>query len=181
MKIITIDKQLYRQRLNRVIIGFIITLTVLSIAFGTALIAIFAEQMNDVVLSAGNTEPSSNFKYNFLGVVLALLSCAAILNYLKTTPFFHEIYYVWQHKQIHNLIYRKLKKIKVAAFENDDTNAMIVLHYYYTSLNQVYVLDDNTLTLSSLKQDHEKLTELISSKGMSIEVDQFDKKMIADF
>lgn len=181
MKIITINKQLYRQRLNRVIIGFIITLTILSIAFGSALIALFAEQINDVVLSAANTESSSNFKYNFLGVVLSLLFCAAILNYLKKTPYFHEIYYVWQLKQIHNLVYRKLKKIKSAAFEDIDKNAMVVLHFYYTSLNQVYVLDDNTLTLSSLKQEHEKLNELISSKNMAIEVDQFDKKMIASF
>ncbi|MDG1753049.1 MAG: DUF3087 family protein [Thalassotalea sp.] len=181
MKIIEIDKSTYRQRLNRVIIGFIITLTVLSIAFGSALIAIFSEQINEVIIAAGDNKPASNFKYNFLGVVFALLSCAAVLQYLKTTPFFYEIYYVWQLKQIHNLIYRKLKRIKTAAFDNVDKNAMIVLHYYYTSLYQVYVLDDNTLTISSLKQEHQKLNEFVLSKDMSIEIEQFDKKMITTF
>jgi hypothetical protein len=181
MKILEIEKSIYRQRLNRVIVGFIITLTILSITFGSVLIAIFSEAMNDVAIAVGESEPASNFKYNFLGVVFALLSCAAILQYLKTTRFFHEIFYVWQLKQIHNLIYRKLKRIKVAAFENIDINAMIVLDYYYTSLNQVYVLDDNTLTISSLKQEHQKLNEFILSKGLSINIEQFDKKMIKTF
>jgi hypothetical protein len=181
MKIIEIDKTIYRQRLNRVIIGFILTLTVLSIVFGSALIAIFSEQLNEVAIAAGSTETTSNFKYNFLGVVFALLSCAAILQYLKTTSFFYEIYYVWQLKQIHNLIYRKLKRIKTAAFDNADKNAIVVLHFYYTSLKQVYVLDDNTLTISSLKQDHQKLNDFVENTNMSIDLEQFDKKMISNF
>lgn len=181
MKILAIDKDTYRQRLNRVIIGFILTLMVLAIAFGSTLIAIFAEPMKEIVIAAGNSEPTSNFKYNFLGVVFALLSCAAILQVLKTTSYFHEIYYVWQIKQIHNLIYRKLKKIKVAAFDNIDKNALIVLHYYYISLHQIYVLDDNTLTISSLEQNHQKLNDLLLSKEISVDIEQFDKKMLATF
>ena len=177
MKIIAIDKEIYRQRLNRVIIGFIIILTVLSIIFGTALIAIFSEPINEALANQG----TSNFKYNFSGVVIALLFCAATLHYLKTTPFFNEIYYVWQMKQTHNLIYRKLKKIKKAAFQDHNINAMIILNFYYSSLHQVYVLDDNTLTLSSLKLEQQKLNELMLEKQLSVEIAQFDSKLIAEF
>ncbi|MDO6447298.1 DUF3087 family protein [Colwellia sp. 1_MG-2023] len=180
MKIVEIDKTIYRQRLNRVIIGFIVVLTLLSLVFGTALIATFSEPITEAIVNQGS-EDTSNFKYNFSGVVLALLSCAAILHYLKTTPFFYEIYYVWQMKQIHNVIYRKLKKIKKAAFQDHNQKAMIILNFYYTSLHQIYVLDDNTLTLSSLMLEQQQLNELMLASEQSIDIEQFNKKLIAEF
>lgn len=181
MKLESIDKNTYRQRLNRIIIGFIVTLTILSVAYGAALITIFTEILSQPEMNEGMTNATSNFKYNLAGVILALLSCAALLNFLKTTTFFKEIYYVWQLKQIHNLIYRKLKKIKAAAFDKNDEKAMVILYFYYTSLLQVYVLDDNTLTLSSVKLEQQKLNELLLEKDKSINVAEFDKQLIAMF
>ena len=170
MKLIDIDKAIYRHRLNRVIIGFIASLSILSIIYGAMLIATFA----------GNAEQASNFKFNFIGVILALLTCAAGLHQLKSKEYFREIYYVWQLKQIQNLIYRKLKRIK-NALKDDDINAMIILNYYYQSLKQVYLLDDNTLTISTLNNDQEKLNELIANKNISISTEQFDKSMLTSY
>jgi hypothetical protein len=180
MKIKDIDKSLYRQRLNRVIIGFITTLAVLSLVFGSILIAMFSEPILEVAISAGE-EQVSNFKYNFMGVLLSLFSCALILHRVKNTALFEEIYYVWQLKQIHNLIYRKLKKIKMLAFVDNDINAMIVLNYYYITLKQVYLLDDNTLTISALNKEQQKLEDLKLSKNITIDIEQFNKDMIASF
>jgi len=168
MQLIEIDKKRYRKHLNIVIVGFISMLLVLALIFGQVLIASFAQ------------EGVNNFRYNLLGVVLSLLGCAAILHTLKHSDFFKEIYYVWQVKQIQNLIYRKLKKVK-AAVKNDDTNAFIVLSFYYQSLKQVYQLDDNTLTITKVNKDLTDLQATIANKNLAISAGQFDKTLLSSF
>ncbi len=168
MQLININKTRYRKHLNTVIAGFIITLLILALVFGQLLIALFAQ------------EDLNNFRYNLLGVILALLACAAILHSLKNSAFFVEIYYVWQLKQIQNLIYRKLKKIKVGV-ENDETNAMIILLFYYQSLQQVYQLDDNTLTIANVDQQLNDLQETIANKCININAEQFNKKLLDSY
>lgn len=168
MQLIDIDKTRYRKHLNIIIAGFIGTLLVLALVFGQLLIASFGQ------------EGVSNFNYNLLGVILALLSCAAILHQLKTSKFFTEIYYVWQIKQLQNLIYRKLKKIKAAA-ENDDHNALVILLFYYQSQQQVYQLDDNTLTITKVNNLLSKLQATIANKNLTINAEQFDKKLLSSY
>jgi len=187
MKLKDIDKKTYRSKLNQVIVGFILTLAILAIAFGAILIALFTDPLavDNISLSSISTAiesggNSSNFKYNFLGVILALLACAAILQQLKNKPFFNEIYYIWQLKQIQNTIYRRLKKIKKASLDADK-NALIVLKYYYASLKQLYILDDNTITLSTLEADISKLDQLITDLGKEIHVDQFTQAMLSSY
>jgi len=168
MQLINIDKKRYRQHLNIVIVGFIITLLALSLGIGQLLIAGFG------------LVGQSNFKYNLLGVVLALLGCAAILHTIKKTIFFTEIYYVWQIKQIHNSIYRKLKKIKIAA-DNNEEQALIILTFYYQTLQQVYQLDDNTLTINTVKKELLKIEELIANKNLMICAEQFEIKLLTSY
>ena len=76
MQLLNINKSRYRKHLNMVIVGFIAVLLTLALVFGQLLIAAFAE------------EGVSNFRYNFLGVVLALFACAAILHSVKNSDFF---------------------------------------------------------------------------------------------
>jgi len=184
MKLKEIDKVLYRHRLNRVIIAFIAGLTLLSLGFGSLLIWLFSEsalvENMATSMEAGQAEPVNNFKYNFIGVVLALLCCAAILTCVKSSKYFHEIYYVWQMKQIHNLIFRRLKKIKSAA-EQDQLEALIILNFYYQSLEQVYLLDDNTLTMSALKEKQNTLKQQIAEQKLNINTEQFDKAMLLSY
>ena len=209
MKLIEIDKSRYRQHLNRVIIGFIATLLALSLLFGSALIAAFGhsggQSQGQVVTKAGQTggeqapgkiagqesdalaaneadAPAStgNFRYNLLGVILALLACGAILHSLKDSRYFYEIYYVWQLKQLQNLIYRRLAKIKQAA-ANGDGDALVVLDFYYAGLKQVYLLDDNTLTLGKLEQDIAQLNQLADEHGIRLEAGQFNESVIKKF
>jgi hypothetical protein len=187
MKLKDIDKKTYRSRLNQVIVGFIISLAILAIAFGTILISLFTDplvfdnvkiaRVNAAIESGGE---SSNFKYNFLGVILALLACGAILQKLKDKPFFDEIYYIWQLKQIQNTIYRRLTIIKKASHDGDE-NALIVLNFYYASLKQLYILDDNTITMSTLMSDISKLDILISESGKEIDVDQFTQALLSSY
>ena len=127
-----------------------------------------------------STAETSNFKYNLAGVVLALLFCNILLNFCKNKAFFNEIYYVWQLKQLHNLIYRKFKKIAKAADEYD-VNALIILNFYYQTRKQVYLLDDNTLTLTSIERDIEALSDKLAYKKLTISLEQFNKNLLLSF
>lgn len=182
MKLKEIDKKTYRTKLNQVIVGFIITLAILAVTFGAILIALFADifAVDMVNTALEQAETSSNFRYNFLGVILALLSCGLILQQLKHKPFFNEIYYVWQIKQVQNIIYRRLKRIKKASVDGD-INALVILRFYYASLEQLYLLDDNTLTMSSLKQDIDKLDQLISEQAQVIDISSFTQELLTHY
>ena len=179
MQLIEIDKTRYRKNLNIVIVGFIATLLILSLTFGSILVALFG-QTAVVDIAQKVAEQPDNFKYNFLGVFLAVLACAAILHTLKKNAFFHEIYYVWRIKQIQNSIYRKLKAIK-AASEEDNINAFIILNFYYNSQKQIYLLDDNTLTLSKLNKDIDSLNDVMANKNLTVTLEQFEKSLLSSF
>ena len=74
MKLIEIDKALYRKRLNIVIVAFIATLTVVALLFGAVLIELFATPI---------TSPEvSNFRFNLLGVILALICSLSFLHFV---------------------------------------------------------------------------------------------------
>jgi hypothetical protein len=188
MKLIEINKERYRKHLNIVIVGFISSLLVFSLAFGTILINLFSS-VNEIVLAKASAEgltdavadgKTSNFKYNFLGVLLALLANAAILHSVKSSAFFKEIYYVWQIKQLQNLIYRKLTKIKAAARSGEEI-ALIILSFYYQSQLQVYKLDDNTITLSTIEKDLQQLNDVIADKGLNINAASFEKSLLLKY
>jgi Na+-transporting NADH:ubiquinone oxidoreductase subunit NqrC len=117
-----------------------------------------------------------------MGVLLALLTCVFALHRLRFSAFFSEVYYVWQVKQQQNFIYRKLKKIKAAAEVDDvNVNALIILNFYYASLKQVYLLDDNTLTMSKLNSDINELNARLEKLNLTLSTDQFEPSMLADF
>lgn len=57
-------------------------------------------------------------------------------------------------------------------------NALIILLFYYTSLRQVYELDDNTLTLPALTQDLNRLNAQIESLGLLLSPEQFTPELL---
>ncbi|MCE9687647.1 DUF3087 domain-containing protein [Shewanella sp. AS16] len=170
MKLISIDKQLYRKRTNRLLLGLVASLSLLSLSFGAALIAAFG-----AAPVAG--EPTGNFHWNLLGVILALLLLSCVLHGQRKRPWLKEVYYVWQLKQLHNRIYRKLAKIKLAA-ARQQPQALIILSFYYASLKQVYLLDNNTLTLSTLERDMATLAELIRQQDSEVSPALFEVGML---
>jgi len=173
MRLIDINKIRYRKHLNRIIISFIAVFMFLAIVFGQGLITIFSE-------SVTNVEQHSHFRYNLAGVILALLVCVAILSQLREHKFFREVFYVWRLKQVLNLIYRKLGVIKAKA-EQNEISALIILNYYYQASHQLYLLDDNTITLSSLNKEFEKVKDKILNLGLNISTDDFEKSMLSSY
>ncbi len=173
MKLIEIDKTTYRKRLNKIIAAFVIGFALLAVALGAILIALFGD-------AAVNGEQVNNFRFNLLGVILALIVAATILSKLKGHSVFTEVYYVWQLKQIHNSIYRKLKKIKQAG-EQGNINAFIILNFYYLTLKQVYTLDDNTLTIASVEKNLSDLQAKMAEHNVTITTEQFEKSLVKSF
>lgn len=180
MQLIDINKEIYRKHLNIIIIGFIASLLVFSLGLGALFIHLFSSvgeyvtSINDI---AENAPKESNFKYNLAGVILALLANAAILHSIKDREFFTEVYYVWQIKQLQNLIYRKLAKVKSLA-EQGSHEAIVVLVFYYQSQKQIYQLDDNTITLSTVVKSIEKTEVLADNFDVSIVEIDIDKNKI---
>lgn len=170
MQLIKVDKSIYKRHLNLISVVLVTALALLSVGFGSLLIAIFDAQ-------SVTGEPTGNFHLNVIGVIGAAIVCSAALFYLKTTPYFVEVYYVWRLKALHNRIYRKLKKIKQRVGENN-RDAIVVLYFYYHSLKQVYFLDNNTLTLPELEVNIRNLQQQIDSLGMHVDIDDFDSSFI---
>ncbi|WP_019029002.1 DUF3087 family protein [Colwellia piezophila] len=189
MQLIDIDKARYRKHLNIIIVGFISSLLVMSLLFGSLLISVFSnvsevtelvQAVTDVVTDGVVAEPDTNFRYNLLGVILALLANGAILHSIKNSKFMSEVFYVWRVKQLQNLVYRKLKKIKLSAKEGEE-NALIILSFYYQSQLQVYQLDDNTITLSSIEKHLQQVNDMIATSGLTINAAQFEKSLLASY
>lgn len=174
MKLQQIDKATYRQRSNIIMMALVASLALSSLAYGALLIAFFG------VSEPINADSTGNFHLNLLGVLAGVLSCALIINRFKHHNYFEQAYYVWQLKQLQNRIYRKLKKIQAAA-KQEDANALTILVFYYKSLRQVYLLDDNTLTLSKLDADIAQLETRLQALGLQIDADEFEQVMLKGF
>ncbi|MDD9177343.1 MULTISPECIES: DUF3087 domain-containing protein [Aliivibrio] len=166
MKILTIDKDTYRKKTNLVMVGFVGCLAVLAILFGSILIALFG--------SEGITESGStgNFHLNVLGVILAVIASSFIMNKVKSHPYFDEIMYVWKLKQVHNRIYRKLAKIKEKATRNDH-DSLLILAFYYTTQQQVFTLDNNTLTITAVQKSLNEVYEQATEMNFTLDLDDF--------
>lgn len=174
MRLQKIDKEQYRRKMNVLLIGLVASLAISAIGFGSLLIELFGSTDN----LAG--ESTGNFHLNLLGVVLAIALNAFIASKIKAHPYLNEAVYVWNLKQIHNQVYRKLKKIK-AASESGNRNALTVLFFYYTTQKQVYDLDNNTLTISSVQSALENLEKEAQQWGFELSLNDFTKEMIAEF
>jgi hypothetical protein len=168
MKLQDINKARYAKHLNVVVVAMIVSLMVLGISFGQIIIA---------VLSDGN---GSNFIFNLAGVALAGAICLKVIHSARHHDFMTEVYYVWQLKQGLNGIYRKLAKIKQARDE-DNINAFIILKFYYAASEQLLILDDNTITMDSLKKDQDQLQGLIDSKNLQIQTDDYNQELLKAF
>lgn len=168
MQLENIDKTRYRKHLNMTIIGFIVSFLVLAVVLGQALIMLFSSPDND------------NFWFNFSGVGIAFVLILSIINLFKAHPFFTEVLYVWNLKQQINYIFRKLKKVKHAAYEQDNVEAMTILLFYYEACYQLYNLDDNTITLSSLVKEKNALESFIDERNLTIVVSHYQQSLITN-
>ncbi len=168
MKFETIDKQVYRKRLNILIAIGVVSLMVLSLGISQSVIYFFTDR------------EGSHFWINLMGVVVAMIIIGSALNKFKTHPLMREIYYVWQLKQQINYIYRKSKKID-AALEENDVDALTIMSFYYKACTQLYNLDDNTITMSSLTKKSNELQDKIDNLNIEVSADNYQPYLLHRF
>ncbi|MCG9546038.1 DUF3087 domain-containing protein [Vibrio sp. Isolate33] len=174
MKLQKINKEEYRKKMNLLLVSLVGSLAVFAIVFGTILIDLFGSGQS----IAG--ESTGNFHLNVLGVILSVALNAFIASRVKGHDYFKEALYVWNLKQVHNQIYRKLKRIQPKA-EQGDRDALTVLYFYYTTQKQVYDLDNNTLTIKTVQQSLDNILELSEKWSIELDIEAFSKDLIAKF
>ncbi|MEZ9894470.1 DUF3087 family protein [Vibrio lentus] len=174
MKLQKINKEEYRKKMNLLLVSLVGSLALFAIVFGSILIELFG--------SAGSVtgEATGNFHLNVLGVILSVALNAFIASRVKGHDYFKEALYVWNLKQIHNQIYRKLKRIQPKA-EQGDREALTILYFYYTTQKQVYDLDNNTLTIETVQKSLDNIVELSEKWSIELDIETFSKDLVARF
>ena len=168
MKLETIDKQRYRKHLNLVIVVGIIALTALSLGLSQTAIYLFTDR------------EGTHFWFNVSGVAIALIILGSILNKYKHHDFMTEVYYVWRLKQQINYIHRKSLKLNPAV-EQNNVDAILIMAFYYKACRQLYELDDNTITLSSLTSKSNDLQIKIEELNLTVEIKDYHQDMLRSF
>jgi len=168
MQLREIDKSRYRKHLKVVFAGMAVALIIIALTTSTLLIHLFS-----------NPE-ASHFKYNLAGVVIAAFSVGFILTKLRQHPYMFEVVYVWDLKQQLNRIYRKQRKIEAAA-EEGNHDAMIIMNYLYRGSKQLYLLDDNTITMEDLAIKIQVLDSRMEAAGLSLSTNSYKPSMLDRF
>jgi hypothetical protein len=167
MQLKSIDKTLYRSRLNIVIVSCIAALALLSLTISQTLIALFPSQSG------------SHFHWNLLGVILAAIIVVMTLLKLKSHPKMHEVAYVWDLKHQLNLIYRKNRKLLEAA-KQGNSKAMLALQFSYEGSRQLWSLDDNTITVDSLNKAQAQLDEWTQQYNVQLTVSDYNASLLKE-
>ncbi len=166
MKLQTIDKALYRKRLNILLVVSIAVLLITSLSVSNILIAFFGSEVD-----------GDNFWWNLIGVASGLAVISALFKIMVGKPFMAEVNYVRGLKKEMNRIYRSSKKLQTALDANDK-NAIIISYFNLQASKQVYQLDNNTLTMDDLNEKIRLLDEEIAGLGLSISVEDYHSGLL---
>jgi hypothetical protein len=168
MQLIEINKARYRRHLNIVIAGCICGLIIGSLAISQTLIGLFPD------------ESGRHFNWNLLGVVIASVTIAWLLNKYRTHDFMTEVVYVWDLKQSLNKINRRMPKLKAASREGN-FDALLAIHYSYAGSRLLWRLDDNTIVMEELAMQQAELDRIALEYNLTLNLDEYDDLMLKQF
>lgn len=146
-------------------VGIVIVLAAIALSISAILIQLF-----------GNAD-GDNFWLNLTGVAIGGVIILTLLRNNRDHEFMHEVIYVWDLKQMLNRIYRKQKKIK-AAIETGDQEAMVIMNWSYNGSEQLYNLDNNTITMEELHKAMRELQQVIEQHGFTVTTNDFKPLML---
>jgi hypothetical protein len=168
MQLKDIDKSRYRKRFRIVFVTIVVVLAIVSLSTSTLLIALLG------------TPGEPHFWLNLAGVVVGAAMVALTLIKLRQHPYLREVVYVWDLKQQLNQIYRKRRKIEPLVEENDP-DAITIMYFFYRGSQQLYELDDNTITMDTIDLELRALQQRIESLGITVTTDSYRKAMLERF
>ncbi|WP_290699148.1 DUF3087 family protein [Amphritea sp.] len=165
MQLKQINKERYAKHYKYLMVGIVVVLAVIALSISTILIQLF-----------GNAD-GDNFWLNLTGVAIGGVVILTLLRKNRDHEFMYEVIYVWDLKQMLNRIYRKQKHIK-AAIEIGDQDAMVIMNWSYNGSEQLYNLDNNTITMEDLHRAMRELQQTIEQSGFSISTEDFKPQML---
>ncbi len=165
MKLQKIDKQQYKQRLNRVQAGLVIALFGLSLALA---------ELYRYLLIGGE----SSFMLNAAGVATAAAIVTFALYHYRNHPYMAEVVYAWRLKQALNKIYRSSKKVDAALVE-DNPIAVRIRYFSLHASAHLYQLEDNTLTMPELNEQIVVLDEQIERLGLNVSIEDYSPELLS--
>lgn len=168
MQLEQIDQKTYQKRLRLVMLAVVVALCAISIPFSALLILLW-----------GNPD-GGNFVLNLIGVAVAAIAVVAALKKISGKAWMHEVVYVWRLKQQLNRITRKFKAVSEAA-EKNEVDALIILNFSYRGSEQLYTLDNNTITLDDLRLKIVSLDTQVSELGLNISTDDYREDMLSKY
>lgn len=168
MKLIKVNKARYRRHLNIVIAVCIVSLVIGSLAISQTLIALFPDQSG------------SHFHWNLSGVVASCVVIGLILNKYRHHNFMIEVIYVWELKKALNRINRRMRKLESAAHEGN-VKALLALYYSYAGSSLLWQLDDNSIVMEELVAKQKELDNLALKFNITLNVDDYDDKILKEF
>lgn len=163
-----IDQKTYQKRLRLVMLAVVVALCAISIPFSAVLIVLIG------------SADGGNFILNLAGVAVAAIAVAAVLKRSSGHPWMHEVVYVWRLKQQLNRITRKFKAVNEAA-EKGERDALVILNFSYRGSEQLYTLDNNTITLDDLRLKIAALDTQLSELGLDISTDDYREDMLSKY
>jgi len=168
MQLLDINPERYRHRLNKIIFACIGALTLGSLGISQLLIRLFP--------SASGT----HFHWNLIGVIISVIIVLYALSKFKTHPFFYEVTYIWDLKQVLNRINRRIKKIQLAS-EQGDAIAINILYFNYAGSRQLWQLDNNIITINHLTSLEEKLALLADQHHVELDLTAYHNDQLAEY
>ncbi|MBR9867278.1 MAG: DUF3087 family protein [Oceanospirillales bacterium] len=168
MQLKQINKERYSKHYKQIMIGIVILLAAIALSVSTVLIQLI-----------GNAD-GNNFWLNVSGVVVGGIVVVSLLRRYRNHEYMYEVIYVWDLKQMLNKIYRKQRKIKEAV-EAGDRDAMVIMNWSYNGSEQLYNLDNNTITMEDLHRTMRELNQTIEQHGFSVTTDEFSPQMLDKF
>jgi hypothetical protein len=168
MQLIEINKARYQRHLNLVIVGCICGLVMGSLGISQTLIGLFPD------------ESGSHFNWNLLGVVIASVTIAWLLNKYRTHDFLSEVVYVWDLKQSLNKINRRMPKLKAASLQGN-LDALIAIHYSYAGSRLLWQLDDNTIVMEELAIQQAELDKIALEYHLILNLNDYDESILKQF
>ena len=168
MQLIEINKARYQRHLNLVIVGCICGLVMGSLGISQTLIGLFPD------------ESGSHFNWNLLGVVIASVTIAWLLNKYRTHDFLSEVVYVWDLKQSLNKINRRMPKLKAASLQGN-LDALIAIHYSYAGSRLLWQLDDNTIVMEELAIQQAELDRIALEYHLTLNLNDYDESILKQF
>lgn len=91
-----------------------------------------------------------------------------------------EVAYIWDLKHQLNLIYRKNRKL-LAAAEQGNKEAMLALQFSYQGSRQLWQMDDNTITMSSLNTAQNQLDKWVEEYDVQLDISDYHSDLLKEF